>query len=76
MRSSPSGLILSATDLSNYLSCRHRTALEMAEARGKVKRPFRDDPLLEVLAERGQEHEVASVNALEAALDVDPTLLR
>jgi hypothetical protein len=38
------GLTLSATDLSNFLSCRHRTALEMAEADGKRHRPKFDDP--------------------------------
>ena len=32
-------LRLSATDLANFLGCRHRTALEMAAAAGKLKRP-------------------------------------
>ena len=35
MRTSGNELVLSATDLSNFLSCRHLTGLEMAEARGK-----------------------------------------
>jgi hypothetical protein len=45
MRKTNDGLTLSATDLSNFLSCRHRTALEMAEADGKRHRPKFDDPL-------------------------------
>ncbi|MFN2397256.1 MAG: TM0106 family RecB-like putative nuclease, partial [Gemmatimonadaceae bacterium] len=58
-------LRLSATDLSNFLGCRHRTALEMAEAHGKHKRPHFDDPLLELLFKRGTEHEKKYVASLE-----------
>jgi predicted RecB family nuclease len=58
------GLTLSATDLSNFLSCRHRTALEMAEADGKRHRPKFDDPLLEIMFNRGLEHEKAFVESL------------
>src|SRR5215216_6095392 len=57
-------LILSATDLSNFLGCRHRTALDMAAAHGKLERPYRDDPLLEVLWKRGLEHEKQYVDSL------------
>ncbi|MEP6730299.1 MAG: TM0106 family RecB-like putative nuclease, partial [bacterium] len=52
-----SELILSATDLASFLGCRHRTALEMAVAAGERARPHVDDPLLEILWERGAEHE-------------------
>jgi predicted RecB family nuclease len=60
-------LVLSATDLSSFLSCRHRTALEMGEARGKRRRPWRNDPLLELLFQRGLAHEKAYVESLRAA---------
>jgi predicted RecB family nuclease len=60
-------LILSATDLSNFLSCRHRTALEMGEARGKHPLPWWDDPLRDILFQRGLEHEKAYVESLRAA---------
>src|SRR5262245_58980625 len=40
MRHVENGFVLSATDLSNFLSCRHRTALEMSAAKGKRKKPF------------------------------------
>lgn len=65
MRSTDGGLTLSATDLSNFLSCRHRTALEMAEALGKRHRPHWEDPLLEILFKRGLEHEKAYVQSLQ-----------
>ncbi len=64
MRLVDSELFVSATDLSNFLSCRHRTALELAEAHGARKRPRFDDPFLEILAERGLEHERAYVESL------------
>jgi predicted RecB family nuclease len=66
-------LVLSATDLSNFLGCRRRTGLDMAVAYGKLSRPYRDDPLLELLWQRGDEHEkrfVASLRA-ESATIVD-----
>ncbi len=66
MRLAGGDLILSATDLSNFLSCRYRTALEMAEAHGKQQRPRWNDPLLEILFQRGLEHERAYVESLRA----------
>jgi uncharacterized protein len=65
MRSSNGQLDLSATDLSNFMNCRHRTALEMAEAHGVRRRPKWDDPLLELLFKRGLEHERAYVDSLK-----------
>jgi len=35
-----SDLILSATDVSGFLACRHLTTLEHARLRGEIKRPF------------------------------------
>src|SRR5262245_22598214 len=66
MRIADDQLVLSATDLSNFLSCRHRTALELAEANGVRKRPRFDDPFLEMLAQRGGKHEKGYVDALRA----------
>jgi uncharacterized protein len=59
-------LVLSATDLSNFLGCRHRTGLDMAVAYGKLQRPYHDDPLLELLWKRGMEHERKFVESLRA----------
>ncbi len=67
MRIFDNGLDLSATDLSNFLSCRHRTALDMAAAYGQRTRPyFGEDPLLALLVQRGLEHERAYVESLRA----------
>ncbi len=59
-------LSVSPTDLANFLACRHRTALELGEARGKRTRPQWSDPLLEILWKRGLEHERGYVAALES----------
>ena len=64
MKSHERSLRLSATDLSNFLACRHRIGLEMAAVAGKVRKPRFDDPQLEALFRRGLEHERAHVEAL------------
>lgn len=66
MRLVGTALDLTATDLSNFLGCRHRTALEMGVAHGKHERPYWPDPLLEILFQRGLEHEKAYVESLRA----------
>src|ERR1700730_14899519 len=68
MRFIESVLVLSATDLSHFLSCRHLTALEMAEARGNRRRPKWDDPLLELLFKRGLAHERAHDESLVSGI--------
>src|SRR3954466_7499162 len=55
---------LSATDLSNHLYCNHLTELNRQVAAGVLKRPYRNDPALEVLAQRGREHEEAYIKHL------------
>ncbi len=71
MRSIDGRLVLSATDLSNFLNCRHRTALELGEARGRRRRPQFDDPVLAALLARGLEHERRYVGSLRAERVVD-----
>jgi uncharacterized protein len=58
-------LVLSATDLTQFLCCRYGTALEMATAFGVRKRPHWHDPLLEILWQRGREHEERYVGSLK-----------
>jgi uncharacterized protein len=50
-------LLCSATDLVGFSACRHLSALELRAARGELERPVRDDPFVDVLARRGDEHE-------------------
>ncbi len=53
-----------ATDLANFLGCRHLAGLERLAAHRIVERPFFEDPMLDVLRERGLEHERAYVQWL------------
>ena len=61
-----SKLLLSATDLANHLACKHLTELNRLAAEGEPKKPFRSDPILETLIERGNQHEQAYVDSLKA----------
>ena len=63
-----SRLVLSATDLSNHLACGHATLLDRAVALGRIGKPPKfDDPGLDVVRQRGLEHERAYVGRLRAA---------
>ena len=67
MHLSENTLILSATDLSKFLSCGHLTLLDRLTALGlQPKAPKYDDPALDVLFARGLEHEQAYLEALKA----------
>ena len=66
MRNTQTGLSLSATDVSNSLACRRLTGFDMAVALEGRKRPFRHDPLLDLLIARGAEHEKDYVDHLKA----------
>jgi predicted RecB family nuclease len=57
-------LLLSASDLAKHLGCRHLTQLDLRAARGEIKRPYRKDPALAVLEERGFRHEAAYLEHL------------
>jgi uncharacterized protein len=60
-------LQLSASDLVGHLGCRHRTALDLACARGtRQAPPVYPDPVAELLRERGFAHEAAYVASLGA----------
>ena len=57
---------LSATDLSNQLACQHLTQLNRRVALGEIKKPTWYDPSIEILIQRGQEHEAAYVEYLKS----------
>ena len=61
-----SNLLLSASDLANHLACKHLTELNRMAAEGVLEKPFRTDPILETLIERGNQHEEAYVDSLKA----------
>ncbi len=66
MRSSGTTIELSASDLSQFLGCRHRTALDLAVAHGQREAPTWVDPVMLVLQQRGLDHERGYADALRA----------
>src|SRR2546428_11655588 len=65
MKLVPSGLRLSASDLANHLGCRHLTLLDRGAVEGRIEASKWRDPALQVMAERGLEHERQYVAHLE-----------
>ena len=59
-------LVLSPSDLTAFLACDHRSALDRLVADGALTRPEQDDPELEVLRRRGDEHEQRELARLRA----------
>ncbi len=59
MNLNSNGLRLSATDLAQHLGCPHLTQLDRAAAEGRLEAPLLTDPILEMLKQRGIEHEEA-----------------
>jgi uncharacterized protein len=59
-------LVLSATDLSNHLGCRHLTSLDLRVAYGLLGNPAVHDPNRAALAARGLEHEIRYLDSLKA----------
>src|SRR5688572_28926378 len=66
MRQTIAGLLRAPTDLSNFLSCRHLSALDLRAARGEIERPIRRDVFIEDLRARGLAHERAYLERLRA----------
>lgn len=50
--------------MANHLGCHHLTALNLATAHGKLRPPVWRDPVLEVLQERGFQHEAEYLDYL------------
>ena len=59
--------VFSATDLVGYLACEHLTALERAALAGLVTKPMREDRELDVIRERGFQHEARHLAELRDA---------
>ena len=66
MKQTPDALVRAPTDLSNYLACRHQTALDLRAARGEIAKPVRNDAFVQDLRERGLAHERAYLDQLRA----------
>jgi uncharacterized protein len=57
-------LVLAPTDLSNFLGCRHLSALDLRVTHGELRRPVRNDEFVDDLRERGRAHELAYLEHL------------
>lgn len=66
-RADTTELILSPSDLTAFLACEHRSKLDRLVAEGLLDRPEQDDPELEILRRRGDEHEHRELERLRAA---------
>jgi len=64
--------MFTATDIGNFLACRHLVTLEREAAAGNLKKPFFSDPSPDLLRELGIEHERQHLRRLkeEAGADV------
>ena len=62
-----SGLSLSATDLSGFNECEHKTVLELAVALGQLDRPGENELERRMLEKRGFEHEARVFEYFAAA---------
>ena len=63
--------MFSASDVANFLACHHLLTLDLAQAAGKIKKPFFYDPSVELLRELGARHEQAYLSHLiDQGLDV------
>jgi uncharacterized protein len=58
--------MLFATDLANFLACRHLTTLDRAAAAREITRDLYDDPGLKLLRELGLRHEQAYLAELQS----------
>ena len=67
MQSLDGAIVLSASDLTGFLACDHLTQLELRAARGELERATREDPELDILTRRGEEHELRHVYSLKAS---------
>jgi predicted RecB family nuclease len=56
--------VFSASDIANFLSCHHVSALDRAEEAGQIQRPFFRDTGVELLRALGIRHELAYLKDL------------
>ncbi len=66
-------LVLSPSDLVNFLACRHLTELSLDVLEGTLQRPTERDPELAVMSRHGLEHEYRYLEELKTSgLAVEP----
>ncbi|MEI8060458.1 MAG: TM0106 family RecB-like putative nuclease, partial [Ferruginibacter sp.] len=66
MKKENNTLIFSATDLSNYINCKHLSSQNKEAALGNLKKPVYKNRVTEMLQQKGIAFEAAFLNELEA----------
>src|SRR5436309_15871258 len=64
MQATDSRLVLSPSDLNDYIECRHLTTLAFEVARGTRQRPHVPEDHADLLRRKGEEHEAACLKDL------------
>jgi uncharacterized protein len=67
MRLENARILFSATDLANFLGCKHATELDRAVVEGRLKKEHRKDHMLDLLIELGERHERRYIEHLKAS---------
>ncbi|HEX5273889.1 MAG TPA: TM0106 family RecB-like putative nuclease [Candidatus Rubrimentiphilum sp.] len=65
--------VYSASDLNNFLECRHLTELDRLVALGELERPVSVEPMTELIARKGEEHEghyLQRLTALQGEVEI------
>ncbi|QEG24776.1 TM0106 family RecB-like putative nuclease [Mariniblastus fucicola] len=65
MKKTNGAILFSATDLANHLACSHTTQLNRQYVDGDIKLEYREDPMLDLLIELGENHEQAYLEYLK-----------
>ena len=77
MKIAAGAFLISPSDLSTFLSCRHKTGLDLAVAHTQLARPRNSNPYAAILQKHGEEHERGYVESLRArgleVVDAKPT---
>src|SRR6201987_59974 len=55
----PGTMFFTATDIANFVACRHLLTLKLDSAEGKIQKPYFHDLGVELLRELGDRHETA-----------------
>ncbi len=66
MRNNSGSLQFSATDLTNFLGCKHAAELDRELVYSRIRSEFRSDPTLDLLVELGNRHEKNYLDYLRA----------
>ena len=64
----PGTMFFTATDIANFVACRHLLTLKFDAAEEKIQKPYFHDLGVELLRELGERHEAAGVQSHQVDL--------